>query len=449
MVIYTNKTLIDEKKYILQVVFGEFLGIAYELVTDDTVTGFKISLCYGAELIVSSEYFERSFIDNQSLPIEVIYSSNDYIVEPDIPILFGKDNIDVSAKKISVEFDVLGTCFFMLSRIEETISEECDNHDRFPASASIAYKYGFLERPIVDEYVEMLWNMLSHLDTSLLRETKKYSKNITCDVDWPFDPIRYSLKSTIRSALGDLIKRQQISKTIKTCSNYIGRVLGFNPRDPNRENITWMMDVNEKAGNKVAFYFITLNTSQLDSRFDFNSSYMRVLLKEIHDRGHEIGLHPGYNCFDNPEKFSHSIKELRRVLLEEGIHQSTIGGRMHFLRWNAKKTPQLWEMNGLAYDSTLAFADKSGFRCGTCQPFTMFDILARRPMKLKQRPLINMECTVIDDRYEGYGYRTDTVLRFNQYKDICEKYNGEYCLLWHNCHFNTNQDRAIYLDLIN
>ena len=45
----------------------------------------------------------------------------------------------------------------MLSRYEEAVLLDRDDHDRFPATASIAYKTGFLDRPIIDEYVEILW----------------------------------------------------------------------------------------------------------------------------------------------------------------------------------------------------------------------------------------------------------------------------------------------------
>jgi hypothetical protein len=448
MIIYTNKSLVDEKAYILQVVFGEFLGIAYELITDDTVTGFKISLCNGTELLVNSEYFECSFINNQFLPIDVIYSSNDYIVELDIPILFGKDNIDVSAKKISVDFDVLGTCFFMLSRMEEAITKERDSHQRFPATASIAYQYGFLERPIVDEYVEMLWNMLSYLDPTLERKISASENFITCDVDWPFDPVRLSFSKTFRTSISDLVRRKSVTSSFGRCKRYVFEQLKIKQGDSFRDSLDWIMDVNEKAGNKVAFYFITEFTSGFDSDYDFDSKAMRKLFTEINVRGHEIGLHPGYNSFDNTINFKKSAEKLRTILKEENIEQTILGGRMHYLRWDVLTTPKLWEENGFDYDSTLSFADKSGFRCGTSREYTMFDLVERKPLKLKQRPLINMECTILDNQYENYGYSDEALNRFKYFKELTSKYKGTYTLLWHNSHFENKADKTFYKELI-
>ena len=133
---------------------------------------------------------------------------------------------------------------------------------------------------------------------------------------------------------------------------------------------------------------------------------------------------------------------------EEGIEQSCYGGRQHFLLWNAAITPHLWEQHGFDYDSTLGFADKSGFRCGTGHEFTMYNLINRKRFKLKQRPLISMECTVIEQRYEGLGYSNTAVERFKYFKNIVHKYGGNFTLLWHNSHFENKQDKEYYLELI-
>ena len=44
----------------------------------------------------------------------------------------------------------------MLSRYEELIIKERDIHNRFPAYLSIAKQNGFLDRPLIDEYIIVL-----------------------------------------------------------------------------------------------------------------------------------------------------------------------------------------------------------------------------------------------------------------------------------------------------
>ena len=60
--------------------------------------------------------------------------------------------------------DIVATLFFMLTRWEEAIDDPpLDQHGRWPATASLAYRQSFLDRPIVNEYVEAVWSMLAHL----------------------------------------------------------------------------------------------------------------------------------------------------------------------------------------------------------------------------------------------------------------------------------------------
>jgi len=233
-----------------------------------------------------------------------------------------------------------------------------------------------------------------------------------------------------------------------TWRNYVSRLAGIYQYDKYRESIDWIMDENEGVGNKVAFYFITKKTSNRDDSFDFSSKEMVELLRYIHSRGHEIGLHPGYNCFDNKKNFKASANSLRKGLALAGIKQGIIGGRMHYLRWDVLQTPQLWEAEGFNYDSTLSYADRAGFRCGTSKEFTMFDLVNRKPLALKQRPLINMECTIISSRYENLAYSGKAIQRFRHFKKLTRKYNGSYTILWHNSHFDTIKDKEFYRELI-
>ena len=53
-------------------------------------------------------------------------------------------------------FDIFGASFFMLSRYEEYLPHIKDEYGRFEAKESLAFKYGFLEIPIVDKWVQIL-----------------------------------------------------------------------------------------------------------------------------------------------------------------------------------------------------------------------------------------------------------------------------------------------------
>jgi len=59
-----------------------------------------------------------------------------------------------------IKYDIMGLLYWTLSRQEEVTSVIVDSHNRFPASASHAYKHNYLERPIVDEWLHILGQVI-------------------------------------------------------------------------------------------------------------------------------------------------------------------------------------------------------------------------------------------------------------------------------------------------
>lgn len=450
----------SERKYIIDIIFNHFLGLEYQLEinTSPSVFGrWEIELKNQKKLIFEDHFFNNfpgnlEYLKFENIPSAIAFqskSTNEFIAGSDIPIIYGTCKLAIKQNKITCGIDVFASSFFMLTRWEEFVNDSRDAHGRFLAASSIAYKNSFLERPLVNEYIELLWNFLFYLDSSICRKKIKFRNFITCDVDWPFDPTIYSAKLAIKSSVGDLLKGRGLKEVKYKLVNYFKQKVGIPHSDKYRDTLTWMMDVNEKNGNQVAFYFIPINTSANDSNFPLKSKKMLELLQTINSRGHEIGIHPGYECFDNPELFKASCNELQNALDAIGIDNRNIGGRMHYLRWSAAKTPLLWNAGGYKYDSTLSYADMSGFRCGTCHPFPMYDFHGRAELSILQRPLINMEATVLSPTYEDTPYVNDKALkRFLRFKNIVKRFNGEYVLLWHNSYLIDERDRRIYQEII-
>jgi hypothetical protein len=45
-------------------------------------------------------------------------------------------------------------------RVEEIGRTDLDNHERFPATSSHAFKHGYLDRPVVDEWLHLLGQVI-------------------------------------------------------------------------------------------------------------------------------------------------------------------------------------------------------------------------------------------------------------------------------------------------
>jgi len=356
--------------------------------------------------------------------------------------------IESCADGYVVHYDILSLTYWMLARVEEVDRTDLDNHQRFPATASHAVKHGYLDRPVVDEWLHLLGQVMQRQWPGLVLKRHSPRTLVSCDVDSPF-ALNGSLKTLVRRVGGDLLKRRSLQSAVRSVVGSWYARRGDHRRDPHRQGLDFIMETNERVGRSVAFYFIPENTdARLDNRVSLDDPRMRDLLREIHARGHEIGIHPGYNTYRHPEAMARSVATLRRVLDEEGIAQPLLGGRQHFLRWETPTTARLWDDNGLDYDTTLSFADRPGFRCGTCFEYPMFDAAEQRALRLRQRPLIVMECSVIAERYLGLGYSDEALALMQGYRDTCHRLGGDFTLLWHNSQLENSGDAVFYRELI-
>jgi len=444
---------IAERQYIIDVIFNEFLGVDYKLEIRNTIKGnWEIELKNGRKLIIEDHFFNKHISDLEYLKLENIpqkieYTKNEFTPENNIPIIFGNTTLNFQDSILTCGIDIFASSFFMLTRWEEYVNKTRDIHDRFPATASLAYKNGFLDRPIVNEYVEMLKNMLLKLDSNLNFKIQNSKLFVTCDVDQPFDCTVENILNLIRVCAGDIIKRKSVREFAKRVKRYI-----FNKFENYKydENYTfdWYMDLCEKAGIKAAFYFIPTSIEKYNGCYELKDKKVQKLLKYIDSRGHEIGVHGSYQTYKDKEKAKLQKKILDDILSSLSISQKIEGNRQHYLRWDSAITPSVLEYAGFTYDTTGSYADRPGFRYGVCYEFSMFDFLNRKKLKLKQRPLIVMECSIIDEAFMGLGYSEKTVQIIQDLKQKCFKYNGNFVLLWHNSHLKTNEDRKMFEEVV-
>lgn len=418
--VYCSDNCFPEKEYILNFIFDKVLGIPY-----------KIIIC-------EIESFSLMW-NNDNLKIPSQYLENEKNI-----IEFKKISwTELIKNGPNLNYDLIGFCFYYLSRIEEYHFANFDKHKRV---TNINLRN---EIPIIDIVIEYIWEeMKSHL-CGISRKKLRPRKFITCDVDRPYLLSSSTLSMTLRKMAGDLLKRRSLKEFCLSFLRYWDFKLGKFNLDPYYQGLKYIMSINEEAKNKVAFYFICGHRNdQYDTFYSLEDLFVTNLMKEILDRGHEVGIHGSYETFQDIEQLSREFNCLRQKLKSLGIKDPVIGGRQHYLRWDSEKTARIMESAGIAYDSTLGFAEKAGFRCGTSHEFQMYDLKNRKPLKLRQRPLIVMETSIISDMYMGLGYTEEALGKMLELKEKCFKYGGCFTLLWHNSHFTNEKDKYFYEKLI-
>lgn len=450
LTINSPSTYIPERKYIISLLFGDFLGLEHRIQfnhgTETAIKGPE-----GKELVLADIFFQtpqNDWLTSASLPKKPLplWDSRQTVAgvpldDAKVPVIFGNLK-DLAVKDSYMPLDILGSSFFMLSRYEELIVPERDIYGRFPASASLAFQNGFLERPIINEYLEILWRALKQIWPGLLRKKRSFRLITTHDVDIPFEFLVKPLWKLLLKMGADISLRRNLLLALKNLVGWAKVRIGH--QNDAFNTFDWIMDQSERAGIQSSFNMMSGGRTPLDFYYPIESPAVQNLLEKVIDRGHDIGFHPSYKTATDGSLWWKEFQRLQACVKGHDI----LGGRQHFLQFQVPTTWRFWSESGLVYDSTLSFADHAGFRCGTCYEYPVFDLEKRREMGLRERPLIVMDRTVVDDDYQGFG-ATQTALDYMlKLKNYCRKFRGDFVLLWHNQRFVVRKEREIYQLLI-
>ncbi len=417
---------IPERKYIIDVLFSEFFGIEYKIEVAKQ-NSYKI-LFRNKEIEIKDAFFNKfpedlSYPKPENIPGKVIFAKNRFTPEKNIPVLYGNEKIEVLENKIICGIDIFSSSFFMLTRWEEYALKEKDKHGRTPDFLQLSVKHNFNERPVVNEYAEMLRKIFSHLGFEI-ENKHKYNPVITHDIDFF---ARYdTFPKLIKAAGGDIFKRKSIKKAVKTVKTYF-KIKNGKEKDP-YDTFDYLMNLSEKAGLKSLFYFIPAIPGEEDAQYNIFGKKVTETISQIKKRGHIIGVHGAYRSYKNLNLYK---EELKRFPEEIKIEEN----RQHFLRFANPETWQMLEDAGIKTDSTAGFTENIGFRAGTCTEYSVFNILTRKKLNLKERPLIIMEQAAVKkypDKEVFFG-------KFADLKEVVKKYKGNFVILWHNNNFNVTE----------
>ncbi len=433
-----------ERAYAAHVVFHTHLGINVSTVFENRSDVVIDEVVGDGRVVLADVFFpvaHRGWLDSGTIPrvpldrwqpaAEMLASGPPI---PEVPILFGRrrDNGDllrIRPGAVELGIDVLGCTFFLLTRYEEAAKPLLDRFGRFPSSESLSTKAGFLDRPLADEYIEILWRCLNRVWPRLVRPARSPRLFLTHDVDFPCCIYGVPRLVPFRQAVGDLVhRRDPLSAWRRVASAY-----GRRPQGPDLDpchRFSFLMDLSERHGHRSSFNFLVTDGSA-DCYYTLKDPVIRNLFDQIVRRGHEIGYHASSAAARNPGLVAREVEALNAAAAAAGSTQKEWGGRYHYLRWRALDSWATWDSAGAAYDSSVGFAERAGFRAGCCHEFPTYDLSSRRPLSLRERPLIAMDTTLLSRRYEGVASK-DVERRLASIAQQVKRFDGDFVLLWHN-----------------
>ena len=342
-----------------------------------------------------------------------------------VPVFFTNENTDfasIEEGKMIINTDIITLSFIMLSRYEEILVEERDQHKRFEYKNSLPCKYNFIDIPIVDEYAMLLRKCLLNFIPTV--EICKHKGKVipTHDIDSirRFGNLFRNIKTIIG---GDLMTRKSFAIAFKSLKQCILTVKDTK-NDPLILAIKHLIEISNASGLCSIFYFKGLTKGQNDCTYDVFIPEVKHCMNTIIDAGMIVGIHGGYDSYNNDKIFKQEKNNIESVY--GGIISTC---RQHFIRFDINATIQVWQSCNVQNDSTLGYAEREGFRCSTCHEYYLFDLKNDCISTVKESPLIVMEGTLFE--YRGKNIESALAIIEKLY-DRCQAVGGNFVILWHN-----------------
>lgn len=362
------------------------------------------------------------------------------------PILFGEPTVEKLGETLVLNVDLVASAFFMLTRYEEFVRKDVrDTHGRFPGKESIAYRAGFIDRPLVDEYTRHLRKLLRESGFEIPETEKRIRKvYLTHDAD-SITHFR-NLRSLAGALLRGIKRRKEASIALKS---FFGGLL-FDPW----YNFPFLYKINgnlvQKLGKDRCETILFMRASTSRRKEDkpvpnlIHPDYQH-LIKYSKRKGVRIGLHASYASGIKPELIAEEKKRL-----EHHAKITVCCNRHHFL--NAREPFDMIALlhAGITNDFSMGYADMAGFRLGTCRPVQWINLLTGEVTALTLHSLEIMDVSLSDKRYM-YMSAHDALQYCTQLIDTVENFGGELVLLWHNTSVEKNPNsyhRTLYKDIV-
>ncbi|PIH03751.1 polysaccharide deacetylase family protein [Clostridium combesii] len=434
---YSNNDFCKQIKYIFSVVFNIFRINAKYMENLQQAKDENILLInYSNEVlprknvinIKPSYLFSQHYLKMESMPKVPLKKYNGF------PVIYlsNEDNKNCYLNKYNnyliTNMDIIQSSFFMITRYEEILlwdKVEKDLYGRFPAKESLAYKEDFLYIPIVNEYIEWLWQWIDSFNLGYKRKSiwgkYDFAACLTHDVDRPFK-YRYPLKNDIKNLK---VKRTKLAyKDI-----FLHALSKIDYKKDSFYTFDYMRRIERKYNFTSSFYFMSGGNSQLDGKYNIEDFKIKLLIDYLIEDGCEVGYHYSFNTNENLEQML-----IENNIIKQISSKSIYGGRSHYLKFNIINICNNCEKVGLLYDSTLGYGEQIGFRCGICFPYKIFDIIKNKTLNIYEIPLIVMDVTLIEPQYLSLNTKQSINEAIKLIK-IVRKYNGVFTLLWHNSSF--------------
>lgn len=161
-----------------------------------------------------------------------------------------------------------------------------------------------------------------------------------------------------------------------------------------------------------------------DLTYHPESARARIMISRVGAAGHEIGLHGSFETSRRPAAFAEQRDRLATL-----TGSAATGVRQHFVKLRPGSTHQQMAASGFAYDASMGFSDRNGFRLGVADVVPAWSAAEERPLDLDLVPFAWMDRAL--SKYSGIEQPLRWVSDGMELAERCQAAEGLWAGIWH------------------
>ncbi|MCW3120580.1 MAG: hypothetical protein JWQ38_72 [Flavipsychrobacter sp.] len=402
----------ERLKFTLDWLLKERLQLHYKIVTSEEETkGLPFFIAYGKVLPNSLSIPDTGLLWQQGVQQHEPQAG----AWKDIPTLYAVDD-----EQYSLPFDICSAIFYLLSRYEEYYPYKADKHDRYPATNSILHKKGWLQRPLVDEWVCALRKQVLSASGMHMCETH-FLYQPTYDIDMAYSHLHKGMGRIIGAYIRAFVKWdvKQINERIQ--------VLKKKQKDP-FDSFRWLRQLHKEYDCKPVYFILSaFKTTAYDKNIHPEHPAMMRVIKNLAKEG-TIGIHPSY--YSDKDDILNKEKKMLEHISSRVTHIS----RQHYIKVKTPATQRRLIENHIKDDYSMGYGAYLGFRAGTGNSFQWYDVEQETITKLRIHPFCFMDTTAY---YEGGLSVTDAFIKLDEMSKRLEQTGSTLVTIFHNFSLGT------------
>lgn len=387
-------------EYVIQHVLSNMLGMSVEFVlhVEDLLATDGPKLWYGGTALNGVLHIP----DSGGLRLDRVPQVSDHHGGP---WLF----------EVNGRHDVFASIFYLLSLVDELRCTDRDAHGRVPSEVLFAVRTGLADAPWVDRWALALAQDIEKRWPGATQRRSHYRHVATVDMDSVSRfrgrslprALGATVKELLRGAFGEAIDRWAVRSGLR--------------EDPYLAAMEVVGEQRQALADALFFFLMRGHTAHDHAAAQDHPDFRRSVARAA--RYGAVGLHPSYATSTSPGLIARERDQLEAIL-----GAKVRASRQHFLRWQVPETLRELEALGFVEDHTLGFADRVGFRAGTCTPFAWYDLEQERVSGLMLHPFAAMDSALIDRMRLG---PEAVVERMCAQADLVRAVDGTFVSVWH------------------